>query len=319
MRRFFLIANFLLVSLLCFAQQNIPGKIIGKIPEWYSPGLYQIQVGAFKINKNAEDTLLLLQRNGLNPASERYLDFTRVMVKGIPANQIMNFLAIIKQAGFNEVIIREDTSVTSISEKWEISSPDSEYTSFEFNHDRNYIAVENNYEKFVHFGEYDMPQMDIINMENLGTIKIKNNTETGISFSFLPIDEPEKELNFSAVKAETIPESPELDLFCRTWKVVDSSRKNEIGLIIYFSNAGTYFYTHPDGKSNILSRWRWYDENMDEFEYTHDDWEHYGRARINELEKESLKYLDPGYNSFVPGFSNASMDLYYNLIPINIQ
>ena len=317
MRRFFLIAIFLFISFLCAAQQFIPGKVIGRIPEWDSSKLYQIQVGAFRTSQKADEAHYKLIMGGMIPSRESYLDLTRVMLRGIPANEVTHYLIKMKMSGFSEVIIREDPGIITISEKWEVNSPDREYSSFEFNHDSNYIVVENINERRVRFGEYNMPQRDIINLVNLGTVKIKNDNETEISFSFSPVDEPEREVDYSAVKAGTIPLSPELDLLSRTWRVVDCTEKEYIGDLIFISSSGTYFFTYPDGSASRLSRWRWYDEKNEEFEYSHDDWECYGRARINELKRESLIFTDPGYLALIPGYSNADLDLLYELTPAN--
>ena len=314
MRRLIIIFNLIFVSIFCFAQQNIPGKIIGRIPDAYSQKTYQIQVGAFKLPANAENVMLRLQKNALNPVSEKYLDFTRVLVKGIPANQTMNFLAVIKQAGFNEVIIREDT-VSAISEKWEIITPGSAYSSFEFNHNRHYIAVENDEINSVHFGEYNMPQKDVISLEKLGTVRINNDSQTGIDFSFSSAEEPGREIRYTAAKAEVMKSSPKLDLLCRTWKVVNCTDSDNIGFSLLISNAGTYFFAEPDGASRSLSGWRWYDEKMDEFEYTHDNWEHYGRAKIIRLTVNSLEVFDPGFSRLVRGYSDGGLNDYWELVP----
>ena len=314
MRRLFLLLNLLLVSLYCFAQQNLPGKITGKIPGDGGFALYQIQVGSFLNEKNAENAALQLKRNALNPVNEKYREFTRVMIKGIPAGQVVNFLAVIKKAGFNEVIIRENTAA-SISEKWEISAPGSAYSSFEFNRDMNYIAVENNSERTTHFGEYSMPQYDIINMDKLGVVKITNSNNEGVNFTFSSKDEPKKEINFTAAKAKRIAASPELDLFCRTWKVVKYTEPEYIGCLLFISNAGTYFFTTPDGESSDLSSWRWYGSKKEEFEYSHDMWAHYGRAKIIRLTLNSLEIFDPGYIKLVPGYSNAGANGQWELVP----
>ena len=316
MRRVFLITHLLFVFFCCFAQQNIPGKIIGKIPDRNSVKLFQIQVGAYKLDRNTENALLLLQKNALNPVSERYLDFTRVMIRGIPANQVVNFLAVIRQAGFNEVIIREDSQAT-ISEKWEINSPGSAYSSFEFNHDRHYIAVESDEEKPIRFGEYSMHQRDTINLDKLGTVTIRSNDNTGVNFSFTSIDEPERVTNYNASKAEAISRAPKLDLLCRTWKVVNCTESDRIGLFVIISNVGTYFSSTPDGYSSSLSKWRWHDEVMESFEYSHDNWGHYGRASILDLTINSLRIHDAGYSELIPGYSTGYLDNYWELVPVN--
>ena len=288
MRRLLLIAHLLFVSFYCFAQQNLPGKIIGKIPDRNSAQKYEIQVGAFSIEKNTQQTLSQLRKNGLNPVSEQYLNLTRVMIKGIPADQVVNFLVILKQAGFNEVIIRENI-VISLSEKWEINTPDSDFESFEFNYDMNYIAIENDGD--IRFGGYSMPNKDTINMDNLGMVNIINNNND-ISFTFAPVGDPGKTINLAAVKTEAIPPSQELDLFCRTWKVINCTNSESIGDYLLISNTGTYFFTAPDGVSHKLSRWRWYGNNHQEFEYSHDNGQHYYRAKITSLTQNFLGVID---------------------------
>ncbi|MDL2228730.1 hypothetical protein LJC14_00595 [Treponema sp. OttesenSCG-928-L16] len=253
----------------------------------------------------------------MNPVKEQYFGFTRVILKGIPSSEMVTYLTKVKQTGFNEVIIREDdNAANTISEKWEISSPESDYSSFEFNHDNHYVAVENNDAGLSHFGEYSMPQKNIIYLENLGTLTITEDNAAGVSFSFSPINEEGREMKLEAVKAETITESPELDLFCRTWQVVNSTEKDFIGFLLFISNAGTYFFTEPEGQSNSLSSWRWHDDKKEEFEYSHDDWEYYGRAEILELTQDSLEVFDPGYSTLIPGYSAADLNNYWELVPI---
>ena len=316
MRRLFLFSCLLLISVYCFGQQNLPAKITGNIPDRNSLKEYQIQVGAYKLQKNADDAILLLKKNALNPVTEKYLDFTRVMIKGIPANQVVNYLAIIKQAGFNEALIREDHAGT-ISEKWEIRSPDSAFSSFEFNHNRHYIAVGNDNRETVLFGEYSIPQKDVIDLDKLGTVHIQNSSNTGVDFSFFPIDEGGKEIRLSAAKAEAMAGSPKMDLLCRTWKVVYCTDEDAIGLYVLISNSGTYFFTEVDGIANRLSSWRWFNEDMEEFEYSHDEWVHYGRAEILNLTVDSLEIFDPGYFSYTRGYSRGNGNDYYELVPVD--
>ena len=95
------------------------------------------------------------------------------------------------------MIIRPDsaarTAENTISEKWDIEAQDSAFTSFEFNRDQHYIAVENDTNRTVHFGEYSMPQIDVIDLENLGTIVINSSDTSGVDFSFFSLDDPETE------------------------------------------------------------------------------------------------------------------------------
>jgi hypothetical protein len=317
MKRVFFVINLLFISMLCFSQQNIPSRIIGQIPNSGSTKLYQIQVGAFKVNQNAENTSARLSREGLNSVFEKYLDFTRVIVTGIPASQIQNYLTRIKRIGFDEVIIREDTARRAISEKWEINTPGSAYASFEFNQDYNYIVIENGEDKPVRFGKYTMPAKDIINLIDLGILKLGQDSNNNTNLSFSPKDEPGKEIRFTASKADRMPENAKTDLFCRTWKVINCTETSWIGDLFFISSAGTYFITTSDGESNTMSQWRWYNNKTEEFEYTHYDWQHYGRAKIIELTRNYLKIVDPGFIYFIPGYSSADLDIYLELEPVN--
>jgi len=109
MRRIILFSYFLFISFSCFAQQNLPARIIGSIPAGGSDKKYQIQVGAYIVEENAQDAVIQLKNIDLNPVTEKFRDFTRVLIKEIPANQINNILYSVAGAGFMEVIIREDT------------------------------------------------------------------------------------------------------------------------------------------------------------------------------------------------------------------
>jgi len=321
MKRFIFVIHLLFISMLCFPQQNIPKKIIGQIPNKNSTKLYQIQVGAFKNTQNAENVTARLRREGFKPVNEKYLDYTRVMVTGIPSKQIQNYLTRIKRMGFDEVIIREDTIRYAISEKWEITTPGSAYASFEFNQDYNYIAVENaaseESDKPVRFGKYTMPAKNVINLINLGVLKIGTDRKNNVDFSFAPIGEPEKEMRLTASKAERMPKNARTDLFCRTWRVVNCTDSSNIGYLFFISNAGTYFFTTADGESNSMSQWRWYNNKTEEFEYTHDNWQHYGRAKIIELKRNYLKIFDPGFFNNIPGYSRGSYNNYWEFEPVN--
>ena len=316
MRRGFFVVILLFISMVCFPQQNMPRKIIGQIPNSNSTKLYRIQVGAFKVIWNAENTFSRLTREGFIPAYEKYNSYTRVMVTEIPANQIRNYLTRLKRIGFDEVIIREDTPRFAISEKWEVTTPGSAFVSFEFNQDNNYIAVENG-ETDIHFGKYTMPSKDVIDMDKLGVLRIGRDNNNGVDFSFSPSGEPGKEMRLTALKAERMPENTQTDIFCRTWKVINCTRTESIGMFLFISNAGTYFFTMPGGEANSMSKWRWYNNKTEEFEYTHDNWQHYGRAKIIELKRNYLKIFDPGFSFLTPGYSNAGLENYWELEPVN--
>jgi hypothetical protein len=115
MRRFLFFISLLFFSVLCFTQEDVAFKIIGKIPSAENSKLYRIQVGSFKNIQNAEKVFARLGGASLNPVYDNYLDFTRVMIAGISAGDIANFLNKIQMAGFHEVWITEDSAVLPTS------------------------------------------------------------------------------------------------------------------------------------------------------------------------------------------------------------
>jgi len=102
------------ISFCCFSQQNVPSRIIGRIPNIESTQTYQIQVGAFGITQNANNVFARLKSNGFNPIYESYFNLIRVLIPNIPAGQVKNHLMRIKSLGFDEVIIREDGNYSLI-------------------------------------------------------------------------------------------------------------------------------------------------------------------------------------------------------------
>ena len=114
MRRYLIVISLFFTSFYCFSQQNVPSRIIGRIPNIESTQTYQIQVGAFSIAQNADNVFLRLKTSGFNPIYESYFDLTRVLIPNIPAGQVWNHLVRIKSLGFDEVIIREDVNSTLI-------------------------------------------------------------------------------------------------------------------------------------------------------------------------------------------------------------
>jgi len=238
--------------MLCFAQQNLPKKIIGEIPSISSDKLYLIQVGAFKISENADDYAAMLKQGGLTPVYESYLDYTRVMITGITAKQVVSLLMKLKELGFDEVIIREDNTHEIVEE---------------------YVEPE-------------------------------------------PEPEPEEiVIEEEEIIEETIPVTRKRDIFCRTWVIVNSDKADYHGFIILFSDDGTLLITDTTGESHV-SKWRWYGNVYEEFEYTHNNWKSYGRATIHDLDETTLTFNDSGYNVMINGHSSLGKDVNYELVPI---
>ena len=69
---------------------------------------YKLQVGSYKIARNAVDAYVELQKAGLNPEYERYGDFYRVVLKNIRGGEVQSVADKLELAGFKEAIIKEE-------------------------------------------------------------------------------------------------------------------------------------------------------------------------------------------------------------------
>ena len=78
------------------AMDPLPGK------------MYKLQVGSFKIARNAVDAYVKLQKAGFNPEYERNGEFYRVVLKGIQGTEVQSVAVKLEQAGFSEAVIREE-------------------------------------------------------------------------------------------------------------------------------------------------------------------------------------------------------------------
>jgi rare lipoprotein A len=91
--------------------QNIRTPLAVRLIPAISPEknkVYRLQVGSYKIPKNAMDAFEKLKSAGLNPAYERNGDFYRVVLAGIRADDINSTTEKIGLAGFSEALIREE-------------------------------------------------------------------------------------------------------------------------------------------------------------------------------------------------------------------
>jgi rare lipoprotein A len=85
-----------------------PAVIKPAIPPAGDGKYYRIQVGSFKVPRNAADAFEKLKKAGLNPAYERAGDFYRVVIAGVPANDIQTVADKLGNAGFREALIRAE-------------------------------------------------------------------------------------------------------------------------------------------------------------------------------------------------------------------
>jgi len=250
MKRIILFSYFLFISFFCFAQQNLPAKIIGNIPPANSAKKYQIQVGAYRLDKNAQDAILRLRRIDLQPDTEIFRNLTRVLVRDVPASQVRSILSSIAKAGFKEVIIREDTPSARQENNSKPSTPQNSY---------NPAAQESNY-----------------NPSSQESYYIPSTQASG---------------------------SGKTDALCKTWKIESCPNQELNNSKFFILNDGTYYVTNTNGESSSLSEWRRGSGN--EFEYSHNGWEYYGRAEIIKLTDDSLEFIDSGYSYDNPGNSSA--------------
>jgi rare lipoprotein A len=83
-------------------------SILPKLPDPNNGKKYRVQVGSYKLARNAVDAFNRLQTAGLNPAYERYNDLYRVVLAGIGSNEILIIAERLGAAGFPEALIREE-------------------------------------------------------------------------------------------------------------------------------------------------------------------------------------------------------------------
>jgi len=74
--------------------------------------IYRLQVGSYRVDRNAIDAFEKLKNSGLNPAYERHenggTEFYRVVVAGVRGTEMQHVTERISAAGFREVLIREE-------------------------------------------------------------------------------------------------------------------------------------------------------------------------------------------------------------------
>jgi rare lipoprotein A len=78
------------------------------IPPLGTEKRYRVQVGAYKVTRNAVDTFDRVKGAGLEPAYERHDDFYRVVLAGIRAEDIQSLAGRLGSIGFREILIREE-------------------------------------------------------------------------------------------------------------------------------------------------------------------------------------------------------------------
>lgn len=70
--------------------------------------MYKVQVGSYKVARNAVDTYEKLLNAGFKPSYERSGEYFRVVLAGIPGTEVHSVTEKLAAAGFREVVIREE-------------------------------------------------------------------------------------------------------------------------------------------------------------------------------------------------------------------
>jgi rare lipoprotein A len=78
------------------------------IPPLGTAKRYRVQVGAYKVTRNAVDTFDRVKGIGLEPSYERHDDYYRVVLTGIKAEDIRNLAGKLGSVGFREILVREE-------------------------------------------------------------------------------------------------------------------------------------------------------------------------------------------------------------------
>jgi rare lipoprotein A (peptidoglycan hydrolase) len=91
------------------ALPTVPPVTAPTAPAGVKPNMiYRIQVGSFKEAHNALAAFDRLKGVGLNPVYERNGEFFRVVLSGIPSNEVEGVLQQIRTAGFADSLLREE-------------------------------------------------------------------------------------------------------------------------------------------------------------------------------------------------------------------
>jgi rare lipoprotein A len=70
--------------------------------------VYRVQVGSYQNTWHAKEAFDRLTTVGFQPAYERYGDYIRVIVPGVPAGDMPAVARLLGRVGFTEALIREE-------------------------------------------------------------------------------------------------------------------------------------------------------------------------------------------------------------------
>jgi hypothetical protein len=153
-----------------------------------------------------------------------------------------------------------------ISAKWIVSGT-SDYKSFEFNENGNYLVVAKSTDSQINrFGRYKITDNQTITLHNFGTLKLSSINGSKFDFKAYIQNSSTYEINVNTTKATENSNSSKTNQLCRTWKMIsvngDSSVSKDSEQLLLFSNAGTYFvsFSNPiDENEENVAQWKWKD------------------------------------------------------------
>lgn len=88
--------------------RSSPAEIKPAVPPAGTDKRYRIQVGAYRVLRNATEVFDRLKNIGLNPAYERNGEIYRVVLAGVKADDVQLIAEKLGGAGFQEALIREE-------------------------------------------------------------------------------------------------------------------------------------------------------------------------------------------------------------------
>jgi rare lipoprotein A len=83
-------------------------RIIPALPPAGSTKTYRLQVGSYRLPRNAVDAFEKLKSAGLEPAYEQYGEMYRVVLAGVRADDVQLLAVQLGKAGFSEALVREE-------------------------------------------------------------------------------------------------------------------------------------------------------------------------------------------------------------------
>jgi rare lipoprotein A len=89
----------------------VPAEIKPGIPPAGTNKRYRLQVGSYKVPRNATEVFNTLKRFGLNPAYEKPPgdeEIYRVVLPGLRPEEVPGLANILGAAGFREALLREE-------------------------------------------------------------------------------------------------------------------------------------------------------------------------------------------------------------------